>query len=246
MLESAGFKAEVSSDGHEGVRLASSHHYDAILMDLQMPGMDGFEATRRIRDAEGSSDRRRTWIVALTANASAEDRERAAAVGMDDFVSKPYSQEQLVAALRRGSIEPRSETEDDPDSTVSSPTSSASTEVCGALDYDTVLRRCNGKRELANRLISRFVGELEDDVARTKSLLTEHAWEEAAQATHKVKGAAAMLGATELRECLEDLERNLRRSASIDVELVAAELERTASDYRVAAETILQDSSRPR
>ena len=97
-LTDAGFRVTVAEDGLEAVELAGQHRYDLILMDLQMPRLDGLEAARRIRASEEGL---RVPIIALTANAFAEDRERCLAVGMDDFISKPFLPETLLACLQR-------------------------------------------------------------------------------------------------------------------------------------------------
>jgi CheY-like chemotaxis protein/HPt (histidine-containing phosphotransfer) domain-containing protein len=249
MMESAGITVDLANNGREGVEMATSRSYDAILMDLQMPGMDGLEATCRIRDHEASGDRppRRTRIIALSANATSDDREKASAAGMDDFVSKPFSQEQLLAALRRGRpVEaPLPEFSDRVPDVAVDGLVAVDLPVREAIDYDSLLHRCMGKEDLAHRLIGKFRNGLEEDVARIKSLLEEQDWEEASRAAHKVKGAAAALEATELRACLEDLERNLRRGIPVDVDLVTAELVRTSSDYHKAAEKILGGSPGP-
>jgi CheY-like chemotaxis protein len=78
------------------VALASQHRYDLILMDVQLPKMDGLEATRRIRLLPGGAQ---TPIIALTANAFAEDRKRCMDAGMDDFVAKPFEPEPLFGVL---------------------------------------------------------------------------------------------------------------------------------------------------
>jgi len=89
-------------DGWQAVEAARKSHYDVILMDYQMPGMDGTEATRRIR-AEEKSDpsRSRVWIIAVTANAMEDDRRMAMEAGMDDYLTKPLRADELMAALRR-------------------------------------------------------------------------------------------------------------------------------------------------
>jgi CheY-like chemotaxis protein/HPt (histidine-containing phosphotransfer) domain-containing protein len=237
MLESVGFRVDLACDGDQGVQLATSRSYDVVLMDLQMPGMDGFEATRRIREWEESSggSAGRKWIVAVTANATPEDREAANDAGMDDFVSKPFSQDQLLAALWRGLVGPDEEASSEVVDVAEPPAVPSP----NALDYDAVLRRCMGKSERANRLIGRFLDGLDEDIALVKGLLETHAWEEGARAAHKVKGAAAMLGATELWGCLEDLERNLRHGVTVEVETVMEEIESKSRDYRDAAETVL-------
>jgi signal transduction histidine kinase/DNA-binding response OmpR family regulator len=97
-LERLHYKAAMARNGQEAVEACLLRTYDAILMDVQMPIMDGFEATARIRAAEAP---RRTPIIALTAGAMPGDRERCLAAGMDDYVAKPIDIEQLEAKLRR-------------------------------------------------------------------------------------------------------------------------------------------------
>jgi len=97
MLAHMGCTVDVAQDGREAVRRWSEGSYDLIFMDCQMPEMDGFEATRRIRSAEVGP--RRIPIVALTANAMAEDREACLDAGMNAHISKPVSEEALANAL---------------------------------------------------------------------------------------------------------------------------------------------------
>jgi CheY-like chemotaxis protein len=108
MLESLACEATIAADGRSGVEAAFSRHYDVVLMDCQMPEMDGFEATAAIRSREAELDAeparaglspRRMAIVALTANAMQGDRERCLAAGMDDYLTKPFTKQQLRAVL---------------------------------------------------------------------------------------------------------------------------------------------------
>ena len=99
VLEKLGCRTDVASDGQEAVRLWAAGQHDVILMDCQMPGMDGLQATLEIRRREGAE--KRTPIIALTANAMAGDRERCLASGMDEYIAKPFRTEMLRETLMR-------------------------------------------------------------------------------------------------------------------------------------------------
>jgi signal transduction histidine kinase/CheY-like chemotaxis protein/HPt (histidine-containing phosphotransfer) domain-containing protein len=99
ILRRLGYEADVVENGALAVEACARHAYDAILMDCQMPVMDGFEATIRIRQGDGPS--RHTPIVAVTAGVQEEDRQRCLAVGMDAYVAKPFGADEIAGALRR-------------------------------------------------------------------------------------------------------------------------------------------------
>ena len=100
MLAALGYRADVAANGLEVLEALKRQTYDYILLDVQMPEMDGFETVRRIK-AETPPSARRPWIVALTANAMQGDREECLAAGMDDYISKPINKDELTAALER-------------------------------------------------------------------------------------------------------------------------------------------------
>jgi signal transduction histidine kinase/DNA-binding response OmpR family regulator len=99
MLEKLGVAVDVAANGLEAVAKAETQHYALILMDCQMPEMDGYEATQRIREYEG--EQRHTPIVAMTASAMPEDRKRCLDAGMDDYISKPVRQDTLRSAVSK-------------------------------------------------------------------------------------------------------------------------------------------------
>ena len=120
-LSRMGYRADVAASGHEALEAVRRTAYDVVLMDVQMPEMDGLEATRRIR-ALGPAERG-PWIVALTASAMTGDAEKCAAAGMNDYLSKPVRIEELAAALRRAprSAPPEEPRPDDPPVLVAGP-----------------------------------------------------------------------------------------------------------------------------
>ena len=100
LLEKAGFQVEAVDNGLQAVEAMARGNYDAVIMDCQMPEMDGFEATAAIRAAESGTDRH-VPIIALTASAMEADRELCLASGMDDFLTKPIDRAELTAVLDR-------------------------------------------------------------------------------------------------------------------------------------------------
>jgi CheY-like chemotaxis protein len=100
MLDRLGVRAAEAVDGADAVAQVMAGDFDVVLMDLQLPGIDGLEATRRIRAT--LSPEKQPWIVAMTANVAPADRDACRAAGMDDFVSKPIRSPELAAALARG------------------------------------------------------------------------------------------------------------------------------------------------
>jgi CheY-like chemotaxis protein len=103
ILERLGYRAHVAGNGIEALEALGQQLYDVVLMDVQMPEMDGLEAARQIR--RQWPEERRPWIIAMTANAMQGDREECLAAGMDDYISKPVRVPELQAALERAGLE---------------------------------------------------------------------------------------------------------------------------------------------
>jgi CheY-like chemotaxis protein len=101
MLRKRGLQVDLATDGAAAVDAIQQGHYEVVLMDIQMPRMDGYQATRAVRDWEAQTGRRRLPIIALTAHALPADRERCLAAGMDDYVVKPYSSDTVGTVVAR-------------------------------------------------------------------------------------------------------------------------------------------------
>ena len=101
MLDWLGCETRVARDGREALDLLAADRFDIVLMDCQMPELDGLEACRIVRERERTQGASRQSIIAVTANAMEGDRETCLAAGMDDYLSKPFSVEQLRTVLER-------------------------------------------------------------------------------------------------------------------------------------------------
>ena len=211
MLRRLGLRADVAEDGLGALRALEEGDYDLVLMDVQMPGMDGLETTRAIR-APGSRARNpRVPIVAMTAHAMQGDRERCLEAGMDGFLSKPLDFSTLAESLSPwlGGEE-----------NVPSEASPGGAEGAGEgvqtpspPDYDRegLMRRLGGDEDLAAEIHRAFLGDLPRQLRMLEDLVDRGEAAEAGLRAHTIKGAAANVGAEALREAAWEMEQAGRR-----------------------------------
>jgi CheY-like chemotaxis protein/HPt (histidine-containing phosphotransfer) domain-containing protein len=191
MLKKFGHTTDVAMNGTEVVEAANSKRYDVILMDIQMPEMDGTEATRLIRTFEATQGRH-TPVVAMTAYAMVGDREKFIAADMDDYISKPISRERLREVLRGIIPNPASrESEGLPESLV---------------DMALLEEQIEGDTELLRTLVSVFEEDQERLLHDLDAALSSGDAEGAETAAHTLKGALGVLGAQPVCELASQME----------------------------------------
>ena len=215
ILQGAGLHVDVANNGAEAVGMVHRKDYDGVLMDCQMPVMDGFEATRQIR----ADSRFATLpILAMTANAMSGDRELCLQSGMNDHIGKPIEVKQLFTTLARW-VTPRH-----PEGNAPSPDGQTLRDdtlpAIVGLDLALALRRLGGNRALLRRLIARFAETQRTALERIKTALAHDDSATATLEAHTVKGLAGNIGAGRLLERAQALERSLKQG--LDAELDTA------------------------
>jgi|GEM_PF-2204398 len=238
LLEAEGVEVAIAGNGQEALdRLAQGALFDAVLMDLQMPVMDGLSATREIRRNPAWAE---TPIIAMTAHALVSDRQRCLDAGMNDYVAKPIDQDLLFAALarwyrhRRPAPLPAALV---PKGAVAS--QSATTASLAAalpeLAVTEATERMGGNESLLRELLEVFLDTESDAASGVEAALADGHQEDARRTVHTVKGLAASLGMTRLHEAAQVLEADLRAGRSgVEMAVFSAALADTVAACRRA------------
>jgi PAS domain S-box-containing protein len=220
ILEKQGHSVTVAGSGEEVLaRLEGRERYDVVLMDVQMPGMDGLEATARIRQREASAGGR-VPVVAMTAYAMTGDRERCLEAGMDDYVSKPVRVHELFAAIGRAMKR----------SSLPSPLAEEEASSPGPIDWASARRHAGGDDRLLRDLVRLFLKEHPRWLAELRQAIGAADPAAVRAAAHSLKGSLGTLGvrvAFELAARLEALGREGRLAGAEDAcALLETEIER--------------------
>ncbi|MBD2355795.1 response regulator [Tolypothrix sp. FACHB-123] len=210
MLQRLGYRADVANNGREALEALHRQLYDVVFMDIQMPEMDGWETTIRIR--EEFSENAQPWIVAMTAHARPEDRQECLIVGMDDYISKPISLEAIEAVLRKFDIlaypEPESEAESALPST--SPASDVKSDDLEVIDRSFLqeLRAMAGSEgdSLVTELIQVYLEDTPARIQTIKDAVANGDRSKLQKATHALRSPSVSIGAVRLGEICETLE----------------------------------------
>jgi CheY-like chemotaxis protein/HPt (histidine-containing phosphotransfer) domain-containing protein len=215
ILKIEGCDVTVANNGAEAVEMFLKGNFDLVLMDCHMPQMDGFEATRKIRELEQQNGAtKRMPIIALTANAMQQDRDECLNAGMDDHLSKPYSRMQMRAMLEKWLPLTRP-TDATAEAARPAAEEAANTEAHAALDASAldVLREleASGNPDLLRRLIDLYLHDAPELMKKIRKGLDAGDTKSIGEAAHTLKSTSANLGARELASvcaALQDVSRS--------------------------------------
>jgi CheY-like chemotaxis protein/HPt (histidine-containing phosphotransfer) domain-containing protein len=204
ILKKLGHRADAAGTGVAALAAMEKETYDLILMDCEMPEMDGYEATRRIRQTEAFSGKPRIPIVALTAHAISGDREKCIEAGMDDYLSKPIDPRRMAATIEKWLLAPAPEripvTRKDP----------ARSNALSVFSENEFLERLMGDRSVACKVLAGFVEDFPVQLRRLAGQLGAGDAEGARRQAHRLKGAAATVSAGALRTLALEAEEAAR------------------------------------
>ena len=230
IVENLGYSADIASTGAAALEALRQTDYNLVLMDCEMPNMDGYETTRQIRLPSSGARDSTIPIVALTARALHGDDEKCLAAGMNDYLAKPIEPAKLAELLSKW-------LPDRKDATVGTMASVSGSHVL--FDANSFLARLSGDRNLARAIVAGFLGDLPDQLQKLKQYI-EHANARAVAAqAHTLKGASATVSANVLTAICSQIidaasKQDMRKAASqlATLEQEFAKFERTVSSYK--------------
>ena len=229
LLERRGHRVTVAANGREALEAIAKQPFDLVLMDVQMPEMDGLEATRQIRLKEGQSARDPVPIIAMTAHALKGDRERCLAAGMNEYVSKPIRERQLLSAMMAVMGEHGEFRDPAPELSAGSGAGKPETESA-VINWQAALETCGGDHALLRDIVEAFLEEQPRRVAEIRRGIELPDFELLNRAAHTVKGSMRYFSASGVYERARALEElgasRTTEGAALQLRLLEQELEK--------------------
>jgi CheY-like chemotaxis protein len=213
-LSKSGLQVTIANHGGEAIACVKRTDFDAVLMDLQMPTMDGFMACQEIRKLPQGKE---LPIIALSAAALTQDKQACDRVGMNDHVAKPINPEYLIAILLKW-IKPKTDRVTGTEYKQTMTQLNIETPfplVIPGFDLPTALQRMDGNHDLLSKLLLRFAVEYTEVASQIDDFLLKQQVIKAADLLHRVRGAAANLGAIAVAETRSEQENRLHRAVFI-------------------------------
>jgi two-component system sensor histidine kinase/response regulator len=212
MLSSCGYNCDCVCNGNQAVETIKNKNYDLVLMDCQMPGVDGFETTRLIRrweseqkTANGSVPR--IPVIAMTAHAVKGDREHCIAAGMDDYLTKPIHMDKLIETISKWTHRPDTKNiEEEIPKMDTGNTNDHSLSEGKPFDFEKIMQQWNGKVEFVTRILKTFETETAADLTKLEGALEAGDTDALSALAHRIKGASTAIGAGKIQNLAKEIE----------------------------------------
>ncbi len=230
MLGKLGITPDIANNGREAIELLEKNDYDLVFMDVQMPEMDGYQATKIIRSGIYKLKNQSVPIIAMTAHALEGDKEKCIEAGMDDYLSKPVVMEQLVEILEKW-LPDKIMIETEPITIEKRPTPEKVGSYVTApddpkiFDYKSFMKRVMDDKELAKTILDSFLEDIPKQIQLLKEFIEESRIHEAERQAHSIKGASANIGGEQLREVAFQIEKMCKEGNTDNVSELIQELE---------------------
>jgi len=229
MLNKFGFNADTANNGEEAIEIMKKKSYDLIFMDIQMPKLNGYEATKCIRDPKTPIVKHDSVIVALTANAMKTDREKCLQIGMNDYLAKPFGSNDLEAIINKhlGDIEQKN--------------GSPHTELileghknCAVYGRDVLLERMDHDEQLCEDLVASFKDDFNQRFKNLKESWLKKDFSQLSMLAHSIKGAASLIEACQIKELAQLIETSVKKDGYKNISQLIQEMENAFTLFKEA------------
>lgn len=213
IIKRLGFTADIASNGREALKALGTTPYALVFMDCHMPEMDGYEASRIIRDPDSSVLNHLVPIIALTANDRVEDRQICIKAGMDDYLSKPISHGIMKRAIHhwigkkhdKGYVRACNDNQPEPFNPDT---------VSEIFNYQTLLDLLTGDKIMADTILKAFIDDLDNHIIAIAASVREGDLSKTAACAHNIKGAAGNIGAGAVHGLAQEMETAARKNST--------------------------------
>lgn len=236
ILKKLGYSADVVANGMEALKALHSVSYDLVLMDCQMPEMNGYETSRLVRDPATDIPNHRIPIIALTADISDGGREKCLEAGMNDYITKPLNPKELAEALTRW-LPTENEAEGSRGSDVPKRATACGERESLVFHENEVLVRLDGDRELLETVVTGFLQDMPVRLSMLRTGIQSGDPTSATLEAHTIKGAAAAVGAETMRAAALRIEEAGRTGIVETMAGLQTELDEEFEKFKIAWET---------
>lgn len=233
LLSGSGYDHELAANGKDAVEAVKTGAFDFVLMDIQMPYLDGYEATRQIRSWEAENDRKRTTIFALTAMLFAEETQKCIDAGMDGCIMKPFNSTELFGLIDAHVQQVETSTMQKKEVT------DRALEEGNLLDIHSALPRFGNDINVYQEFLDEFFEQAHERLSIMRESFGAGNYKSLRDAAHNLKGVAASLGAMRLSVLARDLEQHSYKKDASMIEEMVLEIEKMFASLQSNAQDLL-------